>query len=86
MHTGKFRTARCVPHDSVLALYSLALSQAGPVVSINLPESKDEARPKFGFCHYESVVSSATTCSQMKQILQVGPYVHLSAGVCKVCA
>jgi hypothetical protein len=32
-------------------------TQAGPVASVNIPESKDDNRPRFGFCHYQSVVS-----------------------------
>ena len=40
--------------------------QAGPVSSINIPESKDDSRPKFGFCHYESVVRD-TLCLKMFQ-------------------
>ena len=69
MHTGENHAAMYLLQIFVHALYSSAHLQAGPVVSINLPESKDEARPKFGFCHYESVVSPATTNSREKQIL-----------------
>ena len=64
-------------------------TQAGPVASVNIPESKDDNRPRFGFCHYQSVVShisdipdnfifgssrEATACSMA------------SAGVCKICS
>jgi len=35
-------------------------TQAGPVASVNIPESKDDNRPRFGFCHYQSVVSSSS--------------------------
>lgn len=57
-------------------MYASAYLQAGPVLSINLPESKDEVRPKFGFCHYESVVSAAVTICGVKQILWL---LHLGA-------
>ena len=40
--------------------------QAGPVSLINLPETKDETRPKFGFCHFESTVSSTVTWATVR--------------------
>ncbi|KAL3157466.1 hypothetical protein ABBQ32_011933 [Trebouxia sp. C0010 RCD-2024] len=45
------------PRVTKRILYDICI-QAGPVSSINLPETKDETRPKFGFCHFESTESA----------------------------
>ena len=63
MYTGRQGKCICCPfaQQAVLVLTQRWMCtvwmQAGPVASVNIPESKDDNRPRFGFCHYHSVVS-----------------------------